>query len=206
LAPADAKEYADDFVVLRPLAQMNIGISIEEIDCKENFILILKNKSDSPACVKPSSVTRLTNDGWHIPEFTQSHDRKELKISTSVGSSWMCFDYCYSSLNITSTEISIFESGTDFEGNELPEIRESFSVSNEIWNNLTSKLNIVKFYSLPDIIPGDGLVDGPTEVIYVTYGNTKKSVVIEPGANWETLHEVDDFLSELDNLLKQYRR
>ncbi len=48
---------------LTPREQISLGISVDEISCKEGLQLVFK-KSGNPACVKPSSVEKLIERGW----------------------------------------------------------------------------------------------------------------------------------------------
>lgn len=54
-----------------PLKQINSGISIDEIQCKENLVLIQKY-DDSPACVKPKTIEKLIERGWAKLDATES--------------------------------------------------------------------------------------------------------------------------------------
>ena len=54
-------------IILSPLKQVNQGIPITEIICKENLELIFKATNGSPACVKPESIQKLIERGWTVP-------------------------------------------------------------------------------------------------------------------------------------------
>ncbi len=47
-----------------PLIQYKNGISIEDIKCNGDHVLIMKKVDNTPACVKPSSVEDLFKRGW----------------------------------------------------------------------------------------------------------------------------------------------
>ena len=49
---------------LSPLKQEESGISAKDIQCKQGFVLLIKMENGHPACVKPTSVTRLLSHGW----------------------------------------------------------------------------------------------------------------------------------------------
>ena len=51
--------------LLPPLKQFKLGISVEDVTCKEGLELI-KKYDNTPACVKPSSVTKLIERGWAL--------------------------------------------------------------------------------------------------------------------------------------------
>jgi len=46
-----------------PLKQITLGVSIDEIQCKEHLVL-LKKYDGTPACVKPATIERLIERGW----------------------------------------------------------------------------------------------------------------------------------------------
>jgi len=49
---------------LSPLKQFKSGIPAQAIKCKQDLQLVIKAKDGSPACVKPSSVSKLLVRGW----------------------------------------------------------------------------------------------------------------------------------------------
>lgn len=49
---------------LPPLKQILLGISPNEIVCRENFQLVFKTLNDSPACVKPKTAEKLIERDW----------------------------------------------------------------------------------------------------------------------------------------------
>ncbi len=56
-----------------PLKQLNSGVSIPNIKCKESFVLIIQKNGD-PTCVKPTSVSRLLSHGWiTLENFEANH-------------------------------------------------------------------------------------------------------------------------------------
>ena len=55
-----------DNTTLPPLKQFKSGMALNEIKCKPPLQLVIKLQSGSPACVKESSLTRLTAQGWII--------------------------------------------------------------------------------------------------------------------------------------------
>ena len=50
--------------VLPPMKQQDMVDDLHEIQCKSHLTLIFKDKSWTPACVKPSSVDKLIERGW----------------------------------------------------------------------------------------------------------------------------------------------
>jgi len=187
-------------IVLRPLMQMKLGVPNNEINCKENFVLIIKNHNERPACVKQSSVDRLTNDGFYLPEFTQSQESNELKISTTY-SYGFCMGYCNLSFNITSAEILVSEYSHEKDSSEFPVLEERYPVSEEFWNNLLSKMNIDEFNSLPDVVGCPECVDQGAILISISYGNVSKNVTIDP---LEEPPEIFELLKIFHDLNEKY--
>jgi len=55
--------------ILSPLKQVNNGVSLESITCKNELKLIFKPSDNSPACVKPQTAEKLIQRGWAIDEI-----------------------------------------------------------------------------------------------------------------------------------------
>lgn len=64
LVPLTSSEISE---LTPPLKQLRDGISVNEIKCKENLELVIKASNGSPACVKPSTATKLVAWGWAKP-------------------------------------------------------------------------------------------------------------------------------------------
>lgn len=47
-----------------PLKQFKSGIKAEDIQCKDDFQLVIKEENNFPACVKPSTASKLVLLGW----------------------------------------------------------------------------------------------------------------------------------------------
>jgi hypothetical protein len=47
-----------------PLKQINDGIEPTDVTCTEGLVLVLKLSNGNPACLKPSSVSKLIERGW----------------------------------------------------------------------------------------------------------------------------------------------
>ena len=71
-----------------PLKQFKSGISVENIQCKEGLQLVIKTGNDFPACVKPSTATKLVLRGWAklINDVTSSGQDQSNKIITLADS------------------------------------------------------------------------------------------------------------------------
>lgn len=53
--------------LLPPLKQFKSGISVNEIQCKDNLQLVTKH-DNTPACIKPHSIMKLDERGWMLEE------------------------------------------------------------------------------------------------------------------------------------------
>jgi YVTN family beta-propeller protein len=51
-------------VLQPPLKQVSLGVNPNSVVCKTGFELVLKEGSDSPACVKPTTAEKLIQRGW----------------------------------------------------------------------------------------------------------------------------------------------
>jgi hypothetical protein len=50
-----------------PLTQFNSGIPINQIQCKEGFVVAIKASNNSPVCVKQETMQKLRERGWAEP-------------------------------------------------------------------------------------------------------------------------------------------
>ncbi|MCH7535935.1 MAG: hypothetical protein IH948_09405 [Bacteroidetes bacterium] len=53
---------------LPPRQQLAFGIRYYDVFCYNDFVLLFKWASNSPACVKPQSVDKLVERGWGVPK------------------------------------------------------------------------------------------------------------------------------------------
>lgn len=49
-----------------PIKQVNNGVPVNEVICKEGLELIFKSTNGSPACVKPTTAMKLIERGWGV--------------------------------------------------------------------------------------------------------------------------------------------
>jgi hypothetical protein len=49
---------------LAPLKQLKHGVDPHDIKCNDNYVLVLKQKNNSPACVSPPTAAKLAQRGW----------------------------------------------------------------------------------------------------------------------------------------------
>ena len=103
---------------ISPLKQFKSGVPIDEIKCKENFVLLQKHIG-SPACVKPNSVIDLIKRNWMTTEEIDGYavdydgDVKHLPFA----------DICANEMKIlllTHSNISLPEDEFVMEDMELP--------------------------------------------------------------------------------------
>jgi FtsP/CotA-like multicopper oxidase with cupredoxin domain len=66
-----------------PKAQMIHGVSAQDVKCREGFQLVIKSSDNSPACIKPASVSKLMSWGW-IKSVAADTQAKVQKLQVSV--------------------------------------------------------------------------------------------------------------------------
>lgn len=59
-------------VMMSPLKQINAGILLQNVKCGTGLVLIIDQKDNLPACVRPTSVPRLESYGWITVEKFES--------------------------------------------------------------------------------------------------------------------------------------
>lgn len=62
--------YSVAMMTQSPLKQFKSGVVADNIMCKQGLKLIFKEYDGSPACVKPTSVTRLLQQGWALRPYS----------------------------------------------------------------------------------------------------------------------------------------
>ena len=91
--PIRPSEYKVTFLVSKmketnfdsPLKQFNSGIPINDIQCRNDFTLIIKSKDLSPACVKPNTAEKLVLRGWAQPIEDKISIQPIIRTGTSSG-------------------------------------------------------------------------------------------------------------------------
>ena len=67
-----------------PLKQIKDGINPTNVTCIEGLELVLKQSTGQPACLKPSSMSKLIERGWAIhilPDYTKDNNNSEIFAS-----------------------------------------------------------------------------------------------------------------------------
>ena len=65
-----------------PVEQLRSGVQVKDVKCKENFVLVIRESNEHPACVNPTSIVRLLSHGWITSEkFVTAH---HLSINNST--------------------------------------------------------------------------------------------------------------------------
>ena len=79
----DNQTNADHVTILSPLEQFRSGITSSNIQCKQGLELIFKASDDSPACVRPLTVTKLVLWGWAKSTNDTNPDIKTVTLEDS---------------------------------------------------------------------------------------------------------------------------
>lgn len=80
---ADKNEKVAHF--LPPLKQIKAGTKPSDVTCTEGLELVLKSSDGSPACIKPSSVSKLIERGWAIhvlPDYQEGQNNNSVIFET----------------------------------------------------------------------------------------------------------------------------
>ncbi|MGI0056043.1 MAG: hypothetical protein ACREAK_01580, partial [Nitrosarchaeum sp.] len=173
-----------------PLKQFKTGISIKDIQCRNDLILVIKLSNSIPACVKPNTSDKLLERGWAELVENSISIQPKIKTGTYAGH---CIGYCTKEFTITSEKIVASETGHEFVSDtwkDLPEKTKETSISQKEWNALVKLIDFQKFNALPDRIGCPGCADAPVEWIEISYGHTTKKIEFENG----------DLIPEIDNL------
>lgn len=85
--------------IFSPLKQLQSGIKAENVQCKQGFVLILKNEDGSPACIKPEYVEKLIERGWAKHASYYVHH-----VTPKV----TAYDYFYGGMDKNNTIVSIY--------------------------------------------------------------------------------------------------
>ena len=57
-------------LILPPLKQFKSGVPVDEIQCKEGFLKVIKKSNGNPACVKPETKSELVQRNWIQLQFS----------------------------------------------------------------------------------------------------------------------------------------
>ncbi|HET6459034.1 MAG TPA: plastocyanin/azurin family copper-binding protein [Nitrosopumilaceae archaeon] len=67
-------------ITLAPLKQIKSGISVDNVQCDTDLVLVIKTEDGSPACVKSDTATKLFARGWS--QSTSGSDQTSNQIVT----------------------------------------------------------------------------------------------------------------------------
>lgn len=204
--PIKQSEYSVTFLVSKvkeanpepPLKQFNMGIPINDIQCRKDLILIIKS-SNSPACVKYKTAEKLLLRGWDEPIEDPMSIQPIIRTGTSSG---FCLGYCFKEFTITPKKIVYSETGREFTSDswtDLPEKTSMVSISQEKWKELVDVVDFQKFNSLPDKIGCPGCADAPVEWIEISYDGKTKKVEFEAK---DVMPEISQLVIKLQEIRK----
>ncbi|BDQ31507.1 hypothetical protein NZNM25_05030 [Nitrosopumilus zosterae] len=203
--PIKSSDYVLTFLVSKinemkidaPLKQFNTGISINNIHCKADLVLVIKSSNFSPACVTPNTAEKLSLRGW--ADENTLYVNPIIKTGTYAGH---CIGYCAKEFLITPDKIIFSQNGRDFvsdEWSDLPEKTKEFTLSQAEWSGLVDLINFDQFRSLPDKIGCPGCADAPVEWIEISYDDKTKRIEFENGDEIPELSELIVVLREIQN-------
>ena len=181
-----------------PLKQFNIGIPINNIQCKADLVLVIKLSNSSPACVTPNTAEKLFVRNWAENENTISVN-PIIKTGTYAGH---CIGYCAKEFIITSDKIIFTQNGHNFVSDEWVDLHEKTKesqLSQTEWNKLIDLIDFHQFRFLPDKIGCPGCADAPVEWIEISYEGKTKRIEFENGDEIPEISELIVALHEIRN-------
>jgi hypothetical protein len=181
-----------------PLKQFNIGISINNIQCNADLVLVIKSSNFNPACVRSTTAEKLFFRGWAEVENT-SYITPIIKTGTYAGH---CLGYCAKEFIITHDKIIFTQNGHNFVSDEWSDLLEKTKESQPSqteWNELTDLIDFDQFSSLPDKIGCPGCADAPVEWIEISLDGKTKRIEFENGDKIPEISKLIDVLQEIRN-------
>ena len=180
-----------------PLKQLKAGISIDDIQCKEDLVLVMKSSNSSPACVQLNTAEKLFSRGW--AEIGNTSFDIIIKTGTFAGH---CIGYCSKEFVVTPEKIIYSQNGQDFVSGEWAELLEKTKetqFSQTEWNELTDLIDFEQLSSIPDKIGCPGCVDAPVEWIEISHNGKTKRIEFENGAKIPEISKLIVSLQEIRN-------
>ena len=192
--PIEPADYVSTFSVSEgelnpvesPLKQFKKGISVNQIQCRDDLVLMIKKSDSTPSCVNSSTSEKLISRGWG--ELTEDQSVQPIiKTGTNAG---FCIGYCSKEFVITPEKIIYTNNGrySGDENSDPPQITKEIPFSD--WNELVDLVDFKKFSSLPDRIGCPGCADAPVEWIEITYGDKTKKIEFERGDEIPEIKEI----------------
>lgn len=71
--------------VVSPKKQVKLGISEENVFCKQGYFKVIRTGSETPACLKLDTVMKLVNKGWAKPIDTMMLDEMKKIAKQTIG-------------------------------------------------------------------------------------------------------------------------
>lgn len=129
--------------------------------------------------------------------LTNSSDIIAIEYGTSFGE---CVGYCINSIEISGTYTKFSAIGwTTLD--KVPDIHISGDISQEDWNKLVSKIDLVVFRNMDEIMGCPDCADGGAEWIKVTTDNFVHKVTFE---YYNDPEEIKKYIGDLRVFLDQY--
>ncbi len=182
--------------VKSPLKQFKSGISVDQIQCNKNLVLIQKYDG-SPVCVKSLTAEKLIEHGSFIGLQVLTNPKYSISTGTHSG---FCIGYCSTSFIITPDHITILKTGSTRETQLLDQaIQVQFSEKD--WNRIIDSIDFQKFVTLPDKIGCPGCADAPVNWIEISDGNQTKKIEYENQDNIPEIKQLRAILEEITTTL-----
>ena len=177
--------------ILPPLKQFKSGVILDEIFCHPNMTLIIKQNTETPACVFNSD--KLIERGWGVKILDlESHPSQSTTPTISLEYT-SCFGFC------PTYTVSIDEDGiVNYMGYEnvqkIGAIQSSIT-KNDL-NSIIEKINQINFYEFDDEY-GAEITDIPRIIISVDLNGNVKSIKSPSHFIPESLKELEILIVDL---------
>lgn len=171
-----------------PIKQLKKGIPVNEIQCNDDLVLMIKKNGLTPSCVSYPTSEKLISRGWGELAKIQII-QPIIKTGTDAG---FCLGYCSKEFVITDEKITYTSSGrySGIDSSDHPEITKEIPFSNDDWNNLVALVDFEEFRLLPNKIGCPGCADAPVEWIEITHGDEIKKIEFERGDEIPEIKEI----------------
>ncbi len=126
---------------------------------------------------------------------------KQVIISIKYGTSFgECQGYCKRSIEITESAIKFMAEGW-YDNNKLPDIYVTQEFASQDWQKLGSKIDLVIFRNLEEVIGCPDCDDGGAEWIEITTTELSHKITFECDNEPE---EVKEYIEELSALMEEF--
>lgn len=113
----DADKSTNQTVLVSPLLQFKFGVAAENVQCSQNFVLLLRPSDNNPACVKSEDVSHFMTRGWtQAPSGGVPQLLEQIEQSSGNTKSPASFEPCNTPFPQSSTGVPVLYIPMNFIG------------------------------------------------------------------------------------------